>query len=156
MIPWIPADPTTSRLRNDRSSQELRAYFRDEYGADAPWTLARSRSRSVPLRVRFRRWLIAWKGRRDSPSSKPIPEASPVVRSDWLAAADSCPHLITEDLGVGDDAEFLRCTACGDVLVVGGSRQWRITRLSEEVASSPVDRPSEAPASAGPEGLKEW
>jgi hypothetical protein len=40
--------------------------------------------------------------------------------------SEPCPHVALQDLGSDQDAEFLRCQACGAVFVVQGGRAWAI------------------------------
>lgn len=134
MIPLWATELVADRFRYDRSSSELRAYLRDEYHSNVTWLHARVRPRSASLGIRFRRWIAArpWRREASSPVRTPAPSAA---SPRWLSAAESCPHLLSEDLGSGAGAKFLQCAACGAVLVVSGDRQWRIGRLEDATPS---------------------
>ncbi len=55
-----------------------------------------------------------------------VPEPKPVAKS--------CSHNTAEPLGADADAVFLRCTACGQILVLQGGRAWTI----RSYGSSPI------------------
>ncbi len=138
-------------LPNDRSSAQLRAYLRDEFQAEIGWLDHAIRSKRVSLPSRLSRWLAARQARREHLSARGSPDATPEpFPSPSARDAEDCPHPLTEDLGLGGAAGFLRCAICGDVIVVRGARQWRIRSGTEETASveaepSPDDGMSAAP-----------
>lgn len=115
---------TSNALRMGRSSPELRAYSRDEWGSDAAWLYRRVPR--TPLLAKLRAWL-----RRPTRTRPPSPAAADPRSSAGFTAVpraveadDDCLHPTVEDLGFGGTAEFLRCTLCGDVLVVDEGRRW--------------------------------
>ncbi len=103
---------------------ELRAYARDEWGSDATWLY--HRVPRTPLLAKVRAWLRRPTRTRPSSPAAADPRASAdltaVPRS--VEVDDDCVHPSVEDLGFGGTAEFLRCTFCGEVLVVDDGRRW--------------------------------
>lgn len=113
--------------RNDRISQDIRAYVRAEWQGDASWL---RREVSPPsLRTRFR----AWRDARRSVARTPPISAGVVQSTDEESAipapvdlADPCLHLETEELGLSGGAVFLRCVVCGDVFVTDRGHKWSL------------------------------
>lgn len=119
-------------LRNDRASQALRAYVRSEWRGDASWL--RQEPARVSIRSRLRAWLAARKPGVSVPSSpaeagtSEEPAASPVP----TALVEPCPHPDAQELGMSGGVVFLRCTLCGDVLVVDQDREWTLSAAPSE------------------------
>ncbi len=154
MMPVHPYEIPSLRLPSERSSRELRAYLRDEYQADVGWLNHFILTRSPPLHTRLRRWLAARRSRRGSESRGEAPVAvSRTQPFPSTADAEDCPHLLLEDLGFGGNADFLRCTVCGDVLVTRGASQWRIRAAEDDVTASPVERLGGEAVVVGPDEL---
>ena len=130
MMSMPPSGVYQSRMQNDRSSLQLRAYAREEYGSEAGWIHALVRSRSVPLRTRLRRWIRtrSQRQKRRAPAATPLATVS-ASPSESRLAASACPHVVADDLGAAGGAQFLQCTACGEVLVVQAGRTWRVAGL---------------------------
>jgi hypothetical protein len=42
------------------------------------------------------------------------------------AQKSACPHPAASWLGADGDAQFYRCNACGEVLVIQRGRAWRL------------------------------
>jgi len=62
------------------------------------------------------------------PAATPLAAVS-VSPSDPRLVAPACPHVVADDLGAAGGAQFLQCTACGEVLVVQAGRTWRVAGL---------------------------
>lgn len=154
MMPVHPYEAASLRLPSDRFYPELRAYLRDEYRADMGWLDHLVRSKRPPLRIRLHRWLAARQPRREGEPRDASSAAISLTPSPRSAAHPvDCPHPLIEDLGFGGDAEFLRCTVCGDVLVTRGAIQWRIRPAKDDVAPSPSDRRDGEAVFASPDEL---
>ncbi len=123
MIPYEILDDLVRHVRNDRASWELHDYVRGELGGDTSWLRGAEPSR--PWRVRFRAWLrrgpaaVAGPPRPESPG----PTAAPVSVAS-AALLEDCAHPDAEDLGSSGAVEFLRCRACGGILVVAPGKVW--------------------------------
>lgn len=136
-------------LPNDRSSAQLRAYLRDEHHAEIGWLNHAIRSERLPRRSRLGRWLAARRVRRQLPAVHALPSAAPeAAPSSSTRDAEDCLHPLTEDLGLGGGAEYLRCAVCGDVIVVRGAKQWRLRSV---VDGAPSASTLEDPILASPE-----
>ncbi len=134
MLPMPPSGTWLSRVRYDRSSLELNAYMRDEWRSNPDWLVRRPLRRDGSLWSRLRRWFVV---RAREPARLRVGLSDPAP-SDWLARADACPHLVTEDLGLGTQAQFLRCTECGDVLVLHAGREWHVGSAAEPSPKEPA------------------
>ncbi len=126
-------------VRTDRASRELRAYLRSEWGGDAPWLYPPAPR--TPWRARLRGW---WAARRSTSLRSPQPSADlPSAGISYAPSAtedpEDCPHADVEQLGFSGATLFVRCSRCGDVLILRGARQWRVA--SEDVAcpAEPVE-----------------
>lgn len=146
MMPALPIAAAHSQTRYDRFSSELRAYLRDEWGSEGAWPIRPEQRRAVSPWVRLRRWFRARPRRQGSPSPVRVDKDWPTaVEPARLASADGCLHLVSEDLGVGGSASFLRCTMCGEVLVVQGGREWWLQAATPEPPHLPgIQVPGEA------------
>lgn len=126
MIPNSTLEPLTRR-RYDTTSFELRAYARDEWRSDAAWLRGSIRPPSFLERLHlWRRSRTRDTGLAHREVDAPV--ASPAAWTSRDGEAD-CPHVVREDLGLGGPAQFLRCSACGEVLVVTGSRSWGLAPI---------------------------
>lgn len=120
----------------DRDSSGLRRYVRDEWGSQSHW-IPRS-APSAPLRERLGHWLRKGRARTNvprpvaEPASLSLPSSRPPVRDE-----EACPHLVHEELGLGGDAVFLRCSRCGEVLIVSEGRVWGLTGADAPAAPDP-------------------
>lgn len=136
-------------MNHDESTPQLRAYVRDEYGSDLPWIHSMLRSRVVPWRIRLRRW---FRGRGVQPAKATearAPEPHPSRVPVRIEKPEPCPHLLMEDLGLDGAAEFLRCAACGVVIVVRGDDRWQIGPAADAVTPSAGDFRGEDAALVG-------
>ena len=132
MIPNPMAERMIRPSPNDRSSRELRAYVRREWGSDVSWIESLAPRR--PLRLRMRAWLRGRAEARESRSrddERPRPCFASLPVS--LDAEAGCPHSAAEDLGFCGSARFLRCSLCGGVLIGHDGRWWGL-----DPAGSPV------------------
>ncbi len=134
------------REPNDRASRELRAYARQEWNTDVSWI------QDLAPRTTFRERILRWVRNRRAPDRnvdrEPVGglptalETGPPVQ----LTSRTCPHPSTEELGFGGAADFLRCCACGAVLIVDGDRQWSIASETPAVpagSSAPDPGPAD-------------
>jgi hypothetical protein len=136
-----PTEIPLLRMRNDRFTAELRAYARDEFRSDPGWLQARALSRRVSWTSRLRRWWTTLAERRTAPTGEPV--AEPIVaRAEPANVADEppCPHAVVEELGLDVTTRFLRCTACGSVLVIDTRSRWWLPAGSQANEGSDTSR----------------
>ncbi len=130
---------TRQRVRNDRTSSELRSYARQEWNADTPWVHAALPRLSVPDRIR--RWARGRsrtgrsQARSDGERSTTTTKAPAVPR---ISMRD-CPHVCLEEIGFAGSAEFLRCASCGQVLVAQAGRQWSLVAEPAPLSDAALD-----------------
>lgn len=142
MMPLPPTGPPWSVARYERSSPELRAYIRDEWKSNPEWLSPPTSRRQDSVWSRLRRWLVpAAKNKERTETPTTVEPSSPIRASPAVADATPCLHLMREDLGFGGEAEFLRCTFCGDVLIVLGGRTWGVASVA---GPSPIAVDSDA------------
>lgn len=119
-------------IRNDRASQELRAYVRSEWRGDAAWL--RREPKRVSLRSRLRGWLAARSPAvsLQSPATDPGASEEPAAYAVPTGLVEPCPHPDARELGISGGVVFLQCTLCGDVLVVDQDREWTLSAAPSE------------------------
>lgn len=122
-------------LRSDRSSMELRAYFRNEWGNEPGWIPTLRPSRPSAWR-RMTAWLRTRRFTAERPQRTPIAAVAFSGTETALSRRSApCDHATMEDLGADVDTRFLLCSGCGEVLVVHNGRSWRIHSNPEPAAS---------------------
>ncbi len=120
----------------DRRSSDLRRYAREEWHSQVHWI--RGATPSVPLRARLARWLHRARTREPVSAlavgeSAPLPPAAAGTQTDGAP----CPHLVQEELGMAGTTVFLRCSVCGEVLLLSGHRIWGLNAAEPPAASEP-------------------
>ncbi len=120
----------------DRRSSDLRRYAREEWHSQVHWI--RGATPSVPLRA----WLARWLHRvrmRDPVAKRAVVEPAPLPPAAAGTQADGspCPHLVQEELGLAGTTVFLRCSVCGEVLLLSGHRIWGLHAAEPLAASEP-------------------
>ncbi len=136
MMPNALLASYTRTTLTDRRSSDLRRYAQEEWHSQVHWI--RGATPSVSLRVRLGRWLH--RARMREPVAEPAvgePAPSPPAAAVTQADGSPCPHLVQEELGLAGTTVFLRCTVCGEVLLLSGHRIWGLNAAEPSAASEP-------------------